>query len=144
MDPNLTSEIMRLCKCFRHVSIVPSITHTQLFMRFVLTIFLVFYVVGFFFGLYTMSCTQCCLYLCIVHSSMTPHRFCLTFIKCNIYYFNLRCFTMTSVDALSIPNSFCAVHQSSPDLSILSISITVPYSNVMCVFNAFDLWDNCK
>jgi hypothetical protein len=51
---------------------------------------------------------------------------------------------MTSVDALSIPNSFCAVHQSSPDLSILSISITVPFANVLCVLNAFDLRDSCK
>ena len=143
MGPNLPSEMMRLCKGLRHVSIMPSITHTHFFMRFVLTIFLFFYVVVFFVFVLCLILNVACISALFI--LQCPHiGFLWRLLNVTYIISNLRCFTRTSVDVLSIPNSFCAVHQSSPDSSILTISITVPFANVLCVLSAFNLRDNCK
>ena len=69
-----------------------AIHHTHTFFYEVRVDHLFIFLCCGFFCLCTVSYTQCCLYLCIVHSSMPPHRFSLTFIKCNIYYIKLTMF----------------------------------------------------
>ena len=66
---------------------------------------------------------------------------CLEYLN-GISLFYLQLCTMTWADAVSVPNSFFAVQVRTPDVCMLTILSTAPFSNITCGGNLIICWES--